>query len=193
MHDRDRRAEEVSLLEHRLSETSDNLKQSLAANTELSAKIARAEAERELAQGEAAEAKRLLEGERAERLRVAAKNATLKELVEKSNQKLSSSARELAALQVAKDEVEAELDKNYEDSEELLRQCFDRAVRQDHVLYGGAPASGNFDIDHEVYQGRLVPSDEVGALVAQEAQAAGTQEGEAEARGGVLRPRRGNA
>jgi len=57
-------------------------------------------------------------------------------------------------------------------------------VRQAHVLYGGPPASGDFNIDYEVYQGRLVSSAEVGALVAQEAQVAGTQEEEAEAQGG---------
>jgi len=47
----------------------------------------------------------------------------------------------------------------------------------------GPPASDDFNIDYEVYQGRLVPSTEVGALVAQEAQVAGTHEGEAEAQG----------
>jgi len=125
MHGRDRRAEEISLLEHRLTEASDNLKQSLAANNALSAEIAREGAEREITQGEAAEAKRLLEEEKVEKLRVAAENASLKKLVEESNQKISSSAKELAALQAAKDKVEAELDKNYEDSEELLKQCFD--------------------------------------------------------------------
>ena len=57
-------------------------------------------------------------------------------------------------------------------------------MRQTHVLYGGPPASGNFDIDYEVYQGRLVPSSEVVALVAQENESARTEAGEAEAQGG---------
>jgi len=57
-------------------------------------------------------------------------------------------------------------------------------VRQAHVLYGGSPAFGDFDIDCEVHQGRLVPSAEVGALAAQEAQTAETLEGEAEAEEG---------
>jgi len=180
---RDRRAEEISLLEHRLTKASDNLKQSLATNSALSAEIAREGAEREIAQEEVAEAKRLLGEEKAEKLRVVAENASLKKLVEESNQKLSSSAKDLAALQAAKDEVEAELDKNYEDSEELLKQCFDRAVHQALVLYGGSPTSGDFNIDYEVYQGRLEPSSEVAALIAQEIELAGTEEGEAEARG----------
>jgi len=181
MHGWDRRAEKISLLEDRLTEASDNMKQSLAANNALSAKIARKGAERKIAQGEAAEVKQLLEEEKAEKLRVVDENASLKKLVEESNQKLSSSVKELAAHQAAKDEVEAELDKNYEDSEELLKQCFDRAMHQTHVLYGGSPASGDFDINYKVYQGRLVPSAKVGALVAQEAQVAETQGGEVEA------------
>ena len=172
------------MLEHRETEASDNLKQSLAANNELSAKIAREGIEREIAQREAAEARRLLEEEKAGRLRVVAENASLKKLAEEGNEKFSSSAMELTALQAAKDEVEAELDKNYEDSEELLKKCFDQAVRQAHVLYGGSPTFGDFDMDYDVYQGRLVPSAEMGALVAPEAQAVGTQEGEAEAEEG---------
>ena len=64
-----------------------------------------------------------------------------------------------------------------------MKQCFDRAVCQAHALYGGPPASGNFDLDCEVYRGRLVPSSEVAALIAQESEPAGTEEGEAEAQG----------
>jgi len=60
----------------------------LAANNELSAKIAREGAEREIAQSEAAEAKRLLEEEKAEKLRVAAENVSLKKLVEERDEKL---------------------------------------------------------------------------------------------------------
>ena len=100
-----------------------------------------------------------------------------------AEEKLSSSAAELAALQVAKEQVEAELDQNYEESEELLKQCFDRAVRQAHVLCGGPPAIGEFNMDYEVHQGRLVPSSEVAALIGQETEPAGTEEGEAEAQG----------
>jgi len=42
---RDRHAEDVPLLEHQLAETFEDLKQSLAANSELSAKIAQERAE----------------------------------------------------------------------------------------------------------------------------------------------------
>jgi len=110
-----------------------------------------------------------LAGREAETLRAATEIAELKKMVKERDEKLSSSATELAALQVAKDQAEAELDQNYEESEELLKQCFDRAVRQAHVLYGGPPTTSEFDIDCEVHQGRLVPSAEVGALAAQKA------------------------
>jgi len=166
-----------------LAEASTNLKQSLAANNDLSAKIARERAEREIAQKEAAEVKRLLAMEKAKRQRVATENAMLKKQVEEGERKLSSSAEELVALQAAKDEVEAELDQNFEESEELLKQCFDCAIRQAHVLYGGPPAADDFDLNCEVYRGRLVPSSEVAALIAEESELARTEEGEAEAQG----------
>ena len=171
-------AEEISRLEQELAEARENLKRSLAANDDLSASVAREAAGRELAAKDAAEARRLLASAKEEALRAAAEVVEVKKTAE---EKLSSSAAELAALQTTKEQVEAELDQNYEESEELLKQCFDRAVRQAHVLYGGPPASGNFDMDYEVYQGRLVPSSEVAALVAQENEPAGTEAGEAEA------------
>ena len=77
---RDRQAEDVSQLEHQLSEATQDSKQSLAANNDLSAKIAKEAAERELAQKEAAEARRQLE---AEKLRAAAEITELKMLAER--------------------------------------------------------------------------------------------------------------
>jgi len=112
----DRQAEDVSALEHKLSEAAEDLKQSLAANTNLSARIAAEAAERELAQREAAEAKRQLE---AEKLRAAAEIANLKKLVEEKDGQLSTSTIEMTALQLAKEQAEAELDENYE----KLRSC----------------------------------------------------------------------
>ena len=177
---RERQAEEVSALEHKLSEANHDLEQSLAANTNLSALIATEAAEKELVRREAAEAKRQLE---AEKLRAAAEIANLRKLVEEKDGQLSASATEMAALQLAKEQAEVELDENYEEAEELLKQCFERAVRQAHVLYGEPPATGEFDLDSEVYQGRLMSSAEVAALTAQETEPAGTEEGEAEVRG----------
>ncbi|XP_068484699.1 uncharacterized protein [Phaseolus vulgaris] len=175
---RDRQADDVSQLEHQLAEATEDLKQSLAANNELLARIAREAAKRELAQKDAAEARQRLAAREAETLRAAIEIAELKKMVEETDEKLSSSATELAALQAAKDQVEAELDQNYEESEELLKQCFDRAVRQAHVLYGGPPATGEFNIDCEVHQGRLVPSAEMGALAAEEVGPIEVEEGE---------------
>jgi len=149
----------------------------LAANNDLSVRIAQEAAERELAQKDVVEARQHLE---VEKLRAAVELAEVRKMIEERDEKLSSSVTELAALQAAKDQAEAELDENYEESEELLKQCFNRAVRQAHVLYGGPPASGEFDIDCEVHQGWLVPSFEVAPLTAQEAGTTETQEGEAE-------------
>ena len=160
---RDCQAEVVSSLEHKLSEATEALEQSLSANTNLSTLVATEAAEKELAQREAAEAKRQLE---AEKLRAAAEITNLKKLDEEKSEQLSASATEMAALQLAKEQGEAELDENYEEAEELLKQCFERAVRQAHVLYGGPPATGEFDLDCEVYQGRLMPNAEVAALTA---------------------------
>ena len=170
----DQHAEDVSRLEQELAEARENLKRSLAANDDLSASAAREAAKRELAEKDAAEARRLLASAKEEALKAATEAVEVKRMAE---EKLSSLAAELAALQTAKEQVEAELDQNYDESEELFKQCFNRAVRQAHFLYGGPPASGDFNMDYEVHQGRLVPSAEAGAL---EAQAGGTLEGEAE-------------
>ena len=170
----DRHVEIVSQLEHQLSEATQSLEQSLTANADLSTKIAKESVERELAQNEAVEARRQLE---AEKRRVAIEVAQLKKW---ANEKLAESAAEVLALQTAKAKVEAELDENYDEAEELLKQCFERAVRQAHVLYGGPPATGGFDLDCEVYQGRIMPSAKVAALTARGAEPAGTEGGEAE-------------
>ena len=160
----DRHVETVSHLEHQLSEATQSLGQSLAANADLATKIAKESTDKELAQNEAAEAKRKLE---AEKRRAAAEVAQLKEW---ADGKLAESPAEVLALQTAKVKVEAELDENYDEAEELLKQCFERAVRQAHVLYGGPPAAGEFDLDCEVYRGRIMPSAEVAALTAREAE-----------------------
>jgi len=106
----------------------------LAANNDLSARIAQEAAERELAQKDAVEARWHLE---AEKSRAAAELAELRKMIKERDEKISFSVTELAALQAAKNQAEAELDENYEESEELLKQCFDRAVRQAHVFFGG--------------------------------------------------------
>ena len=168
---RDRHVEVVSHLEHQLSEATQDLKESLAANTDLTTKIAKEATEKELAQNEAVELRRQLEAEKA---RAATEIDALKKLVEERAEKLSTSVAEVAALQAAKDRAEAELDENYEEAEELLKQCFEKAMRQAHALYGGPPTAGSFDLDCEVYQGRLMPSAEAAALAAREGGPAGT-------------------
>jgi len=119
---RDCRAEDVSRLEHQLVEASKDLKQSLATNKELSAKIAQEGAERKLAQQDGAETRQHLAEEKVEALRAAIEIVELKKMVEERDEKLSCSASEMVDLRAAKDEDEAELDQNYEDSKELLKQ-----------------------------------------------------------------------
>ena len=51
-------------------------------------------------------------------------------------------------------------------------------MRQAHVFCGGSLATGEFNMDYEVYQGRLVPSSEMGALAAQEARPTEAEQGE---------------
>ena len=43
---------------------------------------------------------------------------------------------------------------------------------------GGPPATGEFNMDYEVHQGRLVPSSEMRALAAQEVGPTEAEEGE---------------
>jgi len=74
----------------------------------------------------------------------------------------------LATLKAAKDEAEDELDRNFEQTEELLKQSFHRVVRQTHVLYRGLSASGAFDLDQKVYQGRIMLISEIKALASQQ-------------------------
>jgi len=103
----DRHIEEISRLEQELAGARENLKWSLAANDDLSATVAREAAGRELAAKDAAEARRLLASTKEEALRAATEVVEVKKMAE---EKLSSSADELAALQTAKEQVEGELD-----------------------------------------------------------------------------------
>jgi len=176
--ERKRQDEEISQLEHEVVEGTDRLKQSLAAHSKLSEKIYREMVDKELAQQEAIDVGRRLGEARAEMDKVATENAKLKRMVEERDEKLSSSATELATLQAAKDEVEPEFDRNFEETEELLKQSFLRVVRQAHVLYGESPTSHAFDLDYKVYQGQLMSSAKASALAAQEARPTEGEEGE---------------
>ena len=124
-------------MDHELVEASGHLKQSLAANFDLSQKLDLEVAEKKKAQQEAAEAGRGLAEVEAEMARVMVENTQLKKMVEERDEKLSSLATELATLQAARDEAEAELDRNFDQTEDLLKPSFLRAFRQAHVLYGG--------------------------------------------------------
>ena len=162
--ERERHAEEISRLDHQLAKASGQLQQSLVANSDLSKRWPRRRKRRR----EVAEAERLLGEVKVEMARVATENTHLNKMVEEMDEKLSSSATELATLKAAKDEAKDELDRNFEQTEELLRQSFLFVVRQAHVLYGGSSASGAFDLDHEVYQVQIMPIVEMKALASQQ-------------------------
>jgi len=46
----------------------------------------------------------------------------------------------------------------------MLGQSFDQAVRQAHLLYGSPPPSSNFDVEMDMYDGRMLPCREVESL-----------------------------
>jgi len=102
---------------------SGHLKQSLAANSDLSKWLESKVAERAKEQQEATEAECRMGEVKAEMARVAAENTQLKKMVEERDEKLSSSATELATLKAARDEAkaEAELDRNFDQTKELLK------------------------------------------------------------------------
>ena len=70
----------------------------------------------------------------------------------------------MTRLETAKEGAETELDRNFDQTLELLKQSFLQAVRQAHVLYGGLPTSSTFDIENEVYEGRIMPTAEARAM-----------------------------
>jgi len=56
-------------------------------------------------------------------------------------------------LQAAKAVIEAELDKNIDETLVMLGESFDQALWQTHLLYGNPPPSGSFDVEMDVYDG----------------------------------------
>ena len=93
----------------------------VASNSDLSKRLDSEMAEKEKAQQEVAEVERCLGEVKAKMARVVAKNTQLKKMVKERNEKLSSSATEMATLKVARDEAEAELDRNFDQTKELLK------------------------------------------------------------------------
>jgi len=138
-----------------LSEASGILKQSFAAKSQYSEKLARETVEKEKAQEGVAEAERYMVEVEAELERVMIENARLKKMLGERKDKISALGSEVARLEIAKEEAEAELNLNFDQTLELLKQSFLQAVRLAHVLYGGPLTSGAFDIDSEVYDVRI--------------------------------------
>jgi len=147
---RGQRVEEVSRLEHELA--SANLKQSLAANTNFET--------------------RAVKLERTERER-SVEEDNLKEALERVDNRVSLLEAESFELWVenlnlpaTKEEIKVDLDKTIDDTLVMLGESFDQVVRQAHLLYNGAPLSDNFDINMDVFEGRMLPCGEVEVLKA---------------------------
>jgi len=84
--------------------------------------------------------------------------------MEEAGHREVSLEEEVVSLKKGKEAVEAmelELEKTMDDTMALISQSFDLVVRPTEVLYGGPPPSGQFDQEMEVFDGRLVPADEV--------------------------------
>jgi len=90
--------------------------------------------------------------------------ARLRKVVEEEGNKNSVLQVENSELKGEKEKVEAELDKNFEDTLELINQSFFQAVHQAHVLYNDPPLSDDFDPKMKVYEGRILPREEGRAL-----------------------------
>jgi len=119
--------EEISRLEHELSEGSSNLRQAVDANTTYERKLAEQPAEREL------DAARIAELEWLELAR-AAKINQLKRALEEVDHKMSNMEDDMSALKKEKDAVNTKLDKTIDETMTSNNQRFSLAIRQAHVL-----------------------------------------------------------
>lgn len=69
-----------------------------------------------------------------------------------------------SVLETEKALVEAKLDKTQDDVLVMLSESFNHAVRQAYLFYNGPPTVSAFDATKNVYEGQLVPIDELEAL-----------------------------
>jgi len=148
---------EISRLEHELSEASGNLKQSFANNTKYAERLARADTKQEIVEGRVAELERQV-------AKMVTKMVHMKKVVEEENNKNSVLHAENSELKAEKGAVEAKLDRNIDETLELLNQSFFQVVRKAYVFYNGPPSSNEFDPEGEVFEGRILPRAKVRAL-----------------------------
>jgi len=122
--DKDRHAEEISRLEHELFEASGSLKQSLTANSEYLENLAREVVEREKAQQEMAEAEHRTTKMGAKVAGMATEINRLKKMLGEREGKISTLDVEVTLLEAAKEEAKAEVDRNFDQTLELLKHSF---------------------------------------------------------------------
>ena len=85
--------------------------------------------------------------------------------MEEADNKNSMLHAENSELKAEKGAVEAELDRNIDETLELLNQSFFQVVRQAHVFYNDQSPPGEFDPESKVFEGRILPRAEVRAEV----------------------------
>ena len=67
-------------------------------------------------------------------------------------------------LEVDKASVEAELEKIQNETLVMLDESFNKVVRQAYLLYNEPPLVDDFEANKNIYEGRLVPFDELETL-----------------------------
>jgi len=82
--------------------------------------------------------------------------------------KLKKVSEELKAkylvLETEKASVKFKLEQTQVDTLQMLGETFEQAIRQAHLLYKGSPSEGTFNINKDIFEGRLVPFDELVVL-----------------------------
>jgi len=99
--------------------------------------------------------------------------------MEEADNKISVLHTENSELKAEKKAIKAELDRNFDETLELLNQSFFQVVRQAHVLYNGPPPSDDFDSENKVFECQILSRAEVKALESA-AQPASTEGAEGE-------------
>jgi len=93
-----------------------------------------------------------------------AENAQMKKVVEGTYNKILVLHAENSEMKAEKETVKVKLDKNFDDTLELLNQSFFQAVRQANILYNGPPPSGDFEPENKLFEGPILSMAEVRAL-----------------------------
>jgi len=104
----------------------------------------------------------------------------MRKTLEEAENRISMLEAESSELRDEKVAVEVDLDKTIDDTLMMLGQSFDQVVRQTHLLYNEPQPFGDFDVDMDIFEGRMVPCSEMQALKSTSARHAPTEDAEDE-------------